>query len=135
MSNILPVSFRPDRRFPSRCRSYESLELLAGNVSFPDSAGALLAPVLSRLPEGGQTKVRARIEEALAAVARGLRSNAGVAPPALLAFVHSTVADGLRMEQRAAEWAAATPGVGVRRITRPPASYPRIALSAQPRDE
>lgn len=69
--------------------------------------------MVSRLPEAGNAKVRARIEEALGSIARGLRSNRAVAAPALLAFVFSTVTDGLRLEKKAAEWAAATPGFGV----------------------
>jgi hypothetical protein len=39
-----------------RCRSYESLELLAANVSFPECAGELLSPVVAHLPDAGQVK-------------------------------------------------------------------------------
>ena len=95
-----------------RCRSYESLELLACRSPFPEAAGALMGCVTARLGGCDAAGVRVRCENALGALARGFARNAAAPQHALLAFVHATLDDGLAAEKRAAAWRH-TAGAGV----------------------
>eukprot|EP00898_Chlorokybus_atmophyticus_P007671 jgi/Chlat1/7905/Chrsp67S07348 len=83
-----------------RCRSFESFELVTRVTTFKTHFGVLLRPIKEHLDSTQSTrKIRDRVDEMLRHIARGLQTHAGLKPAELLVFIHSTVNDGLQLEQ------------------------------------
>ncbi|KAH9312456.1 hypothetical protein KI387_027491 [Taxus chinensis] len=80
-------------------KSFESLQLIARNITFHRLAGTLLGPVKHNLHRTLASKEKVKVESMLRYLATGLQSNRSVGPQDLLVFVYALVEDGLEEEK------------------------------------
>uniref|UniRef100_A0A7N1A2N7 ARM repeat superfamily protein n=1 Tax=Kalanchoe fedtschenkoi TaxID=63787 RepID=A0A7N1A2N7_KALFE len=69
-------------------KSFETLRLIAGNVTFKSRAMELLAPVTSRLKKHITPKVKSKLEGMLEQIAGGITCNPSIDPTDLFVFVY-----------------------------------------------
>ncbi|KAK8473806.1 hypothetical protein PHAVU_001G253000 [Phaseolus vulgaris] len=81
-----------------RKKSFESLKLVAQNVTFKSYAWNLLAPVTSHLQKHITPKVKGKLENMLHHMATGIESNPSVDQTDLFIFIERIVGDGLKDE-------------------------------------
>ncbi|CAK8567091.1 unnamed protein product [Lathyrus sativus] len=79
-------------------KSFESLKLVAQNVTFKNNALKLLAPVTSHLKKHVSQNVKGRLENMLHSIAAGIESNPSVDQTDLFVFIYGIVEDGLKNE-------------------------------------
>jgi len=81
-----------------RKKSFESLKLVAQNVTFKSYALKLLAPVTSHLQKHITPNVKGKLENMLHHLATGIESNPSVDQTDLFIFIYGIVEDGLKDE-------------------------------------
>ncbi|CAI8597993.1 unnamed protein product [Vicia faba] len=79
-------------------KSFESLKLVAQNVTFKNNALKLLAPVTTHLKKHVTQNVKGRLENMLHSIAAGIESNPSVDQTDLFVFIYGIVEDGLKNE-------------------------------------
>ncbi|XP_045811204.1 small subunit processome component 20 homolog isoform X1 [Trifolium pratense] len=78
--------------------SFESLKLVAQNVTFKSYALKLLAPVTAHLQKHVIQSVKGKLETMLHSIAAGIESNPSVDQTDLFVFIYGIVEDGLKNE-------------------------------------
>lgn len=81
-----------------RKKSFESLKLVAQNVTFKSNALKLLAPVTSHLQKHVTPNVKGKLENMLHHIATGIESNPSVDQTDLFIFIYGIIEDGLKDE-------------------------------------
>ncbi|KAL2955225.1 hypothetical protein AAZX31_18G015600 [Glycine max] len=81
-----------------RKKSFESLKLVAQNVTFKSYALKLLAPVTAHLKKHITPNVKGKLENMLQHIATGIESNPSVDQTDLFIFVYGIIEDGLNDE-------------------------------------
>ncbi|KAI4344960.1 hypothetical protein L6164_012132 [Bauhinia variegata] len=79
-------------------KSFETLKLIAQNVTFKSHALKLLAPVTARLQKHFSPKVRAKLENMLHHIAAGVECNPSVEQTDLFIFIYGLIEDGIKDE-------------------------------------
>ncbi|XP_058787152.1 uncharacterized protein LOC131661580 [Vicia villosa] len=79
-------------------KSFESLKLVAQNVTFKNNALKLLAPVTTHLKKHVTQNIKGRLENMLHSIAAGIESNPSVDRTDLFVFIYGIVEDGLKNE-------------------------------------
>ncbi|XP_027937625.1 small subunit processome component 20 homolog isoform X2 [Vigna unguiculata] len=79
-------------------KSFESLKLVAQNITFKSYALKLLAPVTSHLQKHITPNVKGKLENMLSHIATGIESNPSVDQTDLFIFIYGIVEDGLKDE-------------------------------------
>lgn len=79
-------------------KSFESLKLVAQNVTFKSYALKLLAPVTAHLQKHVTPNVKGKLENMLHHIATGIESNPSVDQTDLFVFIHNIIDDGLKDE-------------------------------------
>lgn len=78
--------------------SYETLRLIAQNVTFRSHGLKLLSPVAAHLKDHLTPKVKTKLESMLSHIATGIESNPSVDQTDLFIFVYGLVEDGIDKE-------------------------------------
>lgn len=113
------TAFASKHKEAKRCRANEAYQNLAAAVTFGSSSSdsnpfdALLQLVRDKLPAAGSPSVRAKLEQLLAAAARGLAQNPSVQPQALAAWLGIQLDACLSVEEAARAKAKAAVGAAV----------------------
>ncbi|XP_027334628.1 small subunit processome component 20 homolog isoform X2 [Abrus precatorius] len=81
-----------------RKKSFESLTLVAQNVTFKSYAPKLLAPVTAHLQKHITPNVKGKLENMLCHIAAGIESNPSVDQTELFIFIYGIIEDGLKDE-------------------------------------
>ncbi|RDY00034.1 Small subunit processome component 20-like protein, partial [Mucuna pruriens] len=81
-----------------RKKSFESLKLVAQNVTFKSYALKLLAPVTAHLQKQITPNVKGKLENMLHHIATGIESNLSVDQTDLFIFIYGIIEDGLKEE-------------------------------------
>ncbi|XVE81263.1 hypothetical protein DITRI_Ditri15bG0049500 [Diplodiscus trichospermus] len=81
-----------------KCKSFESLKLIARNVTFKTHALMLLSPVTTHLQKHLTPKVKAKLENMLKHIADGIECNPSVNQTDLFIFVYGLMADATNEE-------------------------------------
>jgi U3 small nucleolar RNA-associated protein 20 len=81
-----------------RKTSFESLKLVAQNVTFKSNALKLLGPVTTHLQKHVTQSVKGKLENMLHCIAAGIESNPSVDQTDLFVFIYGIVEDGLKNE-------------------------------------
>jgi U3 small nucleolar RNA-associated protein 20 len=93
-----------------RCRAYEAYQHLAAAVSFDTQIEPLLALVREKLPSATSPSVRAKLEQLLAAAARGVGMNPSVTAEGLAVWLGQELDACLKVEEAARAKAKAAVG-------------------------
>lgn len=78
--------------------SFETLKMIAQNITFRSNAFRLLSPVTSHLQNNLTPKLKSNLEEMLRHIAIGIESNPSVDENDLFIFIHGIVKDGINGE-------------------------------------
>lgn len=81
-----------------RKKSFESLKLVAQNITFKSYALKLLAPVTTHLQKQVTPNVKGKLENMLHYIAAGIESNPSVDQTDLFIFIYGIIEDGLKDE-------------------------------------
>ncbi|XP_022722560.1 small subunit processome component 20 homolog isoform X3 [Durio zibethinus] len=81
-----------------KCKSFETLKLIAENITFKIHALKLISPVTTHLQKHLTPKVKAKLENMLKHIADGLECNSSVTQTELLIFVYGLIADATNEE-------------------------------------
>ncbi|XP_010257842.1 PREDICTED: small subunit processome component 20 homolog [Nelumbo nucifera] len=81
-----------------KCKSFETLELIAEGIMFKTHALKLLSPVKSHLQKHITPKMKAKFQTMLNHIAAGIESNPSVDSTDLFIFVYGLIEDGSREE-------------------------------------
>ncbi|KAL3724550.1 hypothetical protein ACJRO7_029686 [Eucalyptus globulus] len=79
-------------------KSFDTLKLIAQNITFKSHALKLLSPVTSQLQKHLTPKLKVKLESMLSHVATGIESNPSVDQTDLLIFVYGLIEDGINKE-------------------------------------
>ncbi|KAI6693975.1 hypothetical protein NL676_021685, partial [Syzygium grande] len=80
-------------------KSFDTLKLIAQNITFRSHALKLLAPVTSQLQKHLTPNLKAKLESMLSHIATGIESNPSVDQTDLLIFVYGLIEDGINKEK------------------------------------
>ncbi|OMO88554.1 Down-regulated-in-metastasis protein [Corchorus olitorius] len=81
-----------------KCKSFETLKLIAQSVTFKMHALKLLSPVTTHLQKHLTPKVKSKLENILRHIADGIECNPSVNQTDLFVFVYGLIADGTNEE-------------------------------------
>lgn len=81
-----------------RKKSFETLKLIAQNITFKSYALKLLVPVTNHLEKNITPKVKAKLENMLHHIASGIECNPSVDETDLFIFVYGLIEDGIKDE-------------------------------------
>ncbi|XP_004492742.1 uncharacterized protein [Cicer arietinum] len=81
-----------------RKKSFETLKLVAQNVTFKSHALKLLAPVTAHLQKHVTQNVKGKLENMLHSIAAGIESNPSVDQSDLFVFIYGVIEGGLKNE-------------------------------------
>lgn len=81
-----------------RKKSFETLKLIAQNITFKSYALKLLAPVTTHLQKNITPKVKAKLESMLYHIAAGIECNPSVDETDLFIFIYGLIEDGIKDE-------------------------------------
>ncbi|XP_054807809.1 U3 small nucleolar RNA-associated protein 20 isoform X1 [Prosopis cineraria] len=81
-----------------RKKSFETLKLIAQNVTFKSNALKLLAPVTAQTQNNITPKVKSKLENMLQHIATGIECNPSVDETDLFIFIYGLVEDGIKGE-------------------------------------
>ncbi|KAK3414702.1 hypothetical protein EUGRSUZ_H00031 [Eucalyptus grandis] len=79
-------------------KSFDTLKLIAQNITFKSHALKLLSPVTSQLQKHLTPKLKVKLESMLSHIATGIESNPSVDQTDLLIFVYGLIEDGINKE-------------------------------------
>lgn len=79
-------------------KSFETLKLIAQNITFKSYAPKLLAPVTTHMQKNITPKVKAKLENMLQHIAAGIECNPSVDETDLFIFIYGLVEDGIKDE-------------------------------------
>ncbi|OMO92169.1 Down-regulated-in-metastasis protein [Corchorus capsularis] len=91
-----------------KCKSFETLKLIAQSVTFKMHALKLLSPVTTHLQKHLTPKVKSKLENILRHIADGIECNPSVNQTDLFVFVYGLIADGTNEENGLGVDASAT---------------------------
>ena len=80
-------------------KSFETLQLIAQNVTFKSHALKVLSPVTSQLQKQLTPKVKTKLESMLSHIAAGFECNTSVDQTDLFVFIFGLIEDGIKKEQ------------------------------------
>ncbi|KAF7849855.1 hypothetical protein BT93_L0220 [Corymbia citriodora subsp. variegata] len=80
-------------------KSFDTLKLIAQNITFRSHALKLLSPVTSKLQKHLTPNLKAKLESMLSHIATGIESNPSVDQTNLLIFVYGLIEDGINKEK------------------------------------
>lgn len=86
-----------------KCKSFESLKLIAQNITFKSHALKLLTPVKAHLQKHLTPKVKTKLESMLDHIAAGIELNPSVELTDLFTFIYGLLEDGIKEENVLAE--------------------------------
>ncbi|XP_021894298.1 U3 small nucleolar RNA-associated protein 20 [Carica papaya] len=86
-----------------KCKSFESLKLIAQNITFKSHALKLLTPVKAHLQKHLTPKVKTKLESMLDHIAAGIELNPSVEQTDLFTFIYGLLEDGIKEENVLAE--------------------------------
>ncbi|KAJ7955379.1 Small subunit processome component 20-like protein [Quillaja saponaria] len=81
-----------------RKKSFETLEMIAGGITFKSHGLKLLGPVAVHLQKHLTPKVKTKLENMLHHIAVGIERNPSVAQTDLFTFIYGLVEDGIKVE-------------------------------------
>lgn len=100
-SSLQVAAIRNKVKEASKCKSFESFEILARLVTFKSHVAQVLELVRAHLPQSNVPQLRGKLQELLAAAARGILSNKTASLQELMVFLHGLVDVGLKAEEQA----------------------------------
>lgn len=107
------TAFAAKYKEAKRCRAYEAYQHLAAAVTFDTHIDMLLSLVRDKLPSATSPTIRSKLEQLLAAAARGVSQNPSVNAKTLAQWLGAQLESGLRVEEAARAKAKAAVGAAV----------------------